>query len=703
MEIQNLGPCVPVIDISVTVIQNIDSTLKNNIFFQKTDQLNFLIDFSIKTKNVTLLNSLLKKNPELCRAMINDVTNLYWSSVILSGNLEMVKTLIRGGADLKKNDESKNKLADLAVMANNVEILKELINAGVDINLVGDYGTPLSGALIQKNYEIAKVLIEAGGDVNKMDRCGYSPLNNGIRSGNEEIAIALIEAKNTNLNQIDIYGINAVYAAVQAGNLKIVKLLIRKNADFNKPDNHGKTPLYVAAKNGKWEIIIYLISLGADVNKGDQFGKTPIYIATESNSLTIVKLLIAEGADVDKAYNDGTTSLSIAVAGRSLAIVKVLLAAGADASKAVKALRILKEGRTQGHKEILQLFMKQYPDLKLQIQEERHRLAVSHAFHIRGMTTLSKIHSEKISKNIDLKLEGAYGAPGWFRLMSKNFHFFKQAYPHLLSDERASLLIDTLNFAAEIPMQNSTSISKRMEAGLPIIVTTGYENHLVTILIWNDQIVICNRGGASRRPMEIFRFSTGVINAEAIIKIMKIKNLSKKFYENFLNFLVPPDFKQNDLDYILQFATTLPSQVVGNCSWVSAITAVFAMMLIGGVRGEHKGRLGDDDDIISFQELEERIEAEVNLYRTWIAFQQVSSLERLMKPIKEENLHFKPDHRLILTALRSANLMLLDNFLSNKLQSLTGTYMQLLTPDECHKLKTYLEIWKNSDREAVIL
>ena len=105
------------------------------------------------------------------------------------GNLEIVKYLL---SDCKFNVEYKNKLKNnteqiehlvspvwCAAVSGKLEVLKYLIKFGANVNSESDTGsTPLRSACLDSNLEIIKFLVQNGGDIQKPNQVGGTCLIN---------------------------------------------------------------------------------------------------------------------------------------------------------------------------------------------------------------------------------------------------------------------------------------------------------------------------------------------------------------------------------------------------------------------------------------------------------------------------------------------------------------------------------------------
>lgn len=129
------------------------------------------------------------------------------------------------------------------------------------------------------------------------------------------------------------------YAAINAGAIDCVKLMISRGANVNLADDEGVTPLMTSARvtyRGTIEITELLIKKGANVNARAGKGSTALMYASsgvaahyEDDYVRVVRLLIKNGAKVNVRNKMGTTPLSIATEGKWKKIVALLKKAGA--------------------------------------------------------------------------------------------------------------------------------------------------------------------------------------------------------------------------------------------------------------------------------------------------------------------------------------------------------------------------------------
>ncbi|KAI3610019.1 multiple ankyrin repeats single kh domain [Moniliophthora roreri] len=122
----------------------------------------------------------------------------------------------------------------------------------------------------------------------------------------------------------------ALQAALEAGNLNNVKLLIEKGADPNVQGGKYGTALQAASMAGNLEIVKMLFEKGADPNVPGGMYETALQAASREGNLEIVKLLVEKGADPNVQGGMYETALQAALQAGNLEIVKLLVEKRAD-------------------------------------------------------------------------------------------------------------------------------------------------------------------------------------------------------------------------------------------------------------------------------------------------------------------------------------------------------------------------------------
>jgi ankyrin repeat protein len=133
-------------------------------------------------------------------------------------------------------------------------------------------------------------------------------------------------------NARDSRDITPLMYAAEIGSVAEMRLLIGHDADVNARNAFGATALMWSAFDVQKARL--LIEHGADVNIAAKSGKTALLIALSRPSPEVARLLLAKGADMAAVDKNGLTALLAAVRGNDIATIRMLVNAGADVNRA---------------------------------------------------------------------------------------------------------------------------------------------------------------------------------------------------------------------------------------------------------------------------------------------------------------------------------------------------------------------------------
>lgn len=152
------------------------------------------------------------------------------------------------------------------------EILKALATL-----LPDSYGKPALHCCT--TAEEVNLLLQLGVDKEEKSKKGWPPLFLACRTGNEEAAIALVEA----------------------------------GADPNRAvEDDFATPLHEPCRYDRWRLTRALITAGADLNAApSEKAWTPLHIACDLGRIHSARLLIAAGANLQARNSDNHTPLDL--------------------------------------------------------------------------------------------------------------------------------------------------------------------------------------------------------------------------------------------------------------------------------------------------------------------------------------------------------------------------------------------------------
>ncbi len=196
----------------------------------------------------------------------------------------------------------------------NRDVVKLLIKLGADVNLKDKHGeTALMVASYYGHKEIVQMLIKVGADVNARSNHGDTALIYASRYGYKDIAELLINM-GVDINTGGINGSPALIEASWTGYKEIVELLVNSGVNINAQDDRGVTALIRAAEFGRKEIVELLIRSGANINIRDTFGRTALIMVsmrnnTDINNTEIINTLLKAGANTNYRDNLGKNYL----------------------------------------------------------------------------------------------------------------------------------------------------------------------------------------------------------------------------------------------------------------------------------------------------------------------------------------------------------------------------------------------------------
>jgi ankyrin repeat protein len=290
------------------------------------------------------------------------------ATACLNTDIELVKTLIKAGADVNGKDVGGNSALDCvpyessvshkvvqllleakakptpgsampllcaATAYNDIDLMKLLLTAGAKSDALDSSGaSPMHIAswmtrTMKKSSRALRVLIDVKGNVNALDKLHRTPLMVAASRNNMEELKMLLEA-NAKLDvRRSADDATALCIAAKAGYTDIVLELLKARADVNAADKYDSSPLHFAAEGGHAEIVDALIGAGADLSTLNEDGMYPLTSAIVNNHSSIAVSLIEANATVDFVYDDLTPVQLVAFHGCKM-VIPALAAAGVD-------------------------------------------------------------------------------------------------------------------------------------------------------------------------------------------------------------------------------------------------------------------------------------------------------------------------------------------------------------------------------------
>ena len=300
--------------------------------------------------NLKIMKWMIKKSGDDSKAI-----NIFMLCACSLGNLEVVKYLVKEGADLSFEHEGKTALL-LSCVQGHLNVVRYLVEEK-KIQLIsipkefpfphGMKGNILEEALLQAcaggHLDIVKYFIEeikmdpnlkngwglspvmyVCAKISEQDECqfrlnvlkylveeckvdcdvrdigGYTPLMNACRNLNLQFVKYLVENTNVDVNAVSIIGSTALSWSFAMSKFDIVDYLVREEkVDISIEDMNGNTILMSACGEGRVDLVKYLIEeRKADVGVRNAGDEDILSCAWRKGRMDVVKYLIEEGVKI---------------------------------------------------------------------------------------------------------------------------------------------------------------------------------------------------------------------------------------------------------------------------------------------------------------------------------------------------------------------------------------------------------------------
>ena len=261
---------------------------------------------------------------------------------------DVIKLLIRRGANIDAQDCVENTALHKAAQAGDIDMVRLLISKKARVSVKNDSGkSALDLACAGNKSKVIEHLLKSGATC-EPDASGRTELHEAIEGGCDADIIKLFVSKDVDVNAKDNEGfskspyrclhtlltlIGALHFAATRGDKDILQTLINAGAVIDVKSDSGMTLLHEAARGGSVEGVRQILEYGVDIEARDNLNMTPLFAACwdANGSDAIVRALLAAGANVSVVDKCGYSPLhELAKKGRTKAALMLLETGKAD-------------------------------------------------------------------------------------------------------------------------------------------------------------------------------------------------------------------------------------------------------------------------------------------------------------------------------------------------------------------------------------
>ncbi|KAK7929418.1 hypothetical protein WMY93_005813 [Mugilogobius chulae] len=289
-----------------------------------------------KRGNTNMVALLLDRGAQIDAKTRDGLTPLHCAA--RSGHDPAVEILLERGAPILAR--TKNGLSPLHMSAqgDHVECVKLLLQHKAPVDDVTlDYLTALHVAAHCGHYRVTKLLLDKKANPNARALNGFTPLhiacNHRVWFDSHSCSCLYgppqhcptFAANGASPDIRNIRGETALHMAARAGQMEVVRCLLRNGAFVDAMAREDQTPLHISSRLGKTDIVQLLLQHMAHPDAATTNGYTPLHISAREGQVETAAVLLEAGASHSLATKKGFTPLHVAAKYGSLDVAKLLL------------------------------------------------------------------------------------------------------------------------------------------------------------------------------------------------------------------------------------------------------------------------------------------------------------------------------------------------------------------------------------------
>ncbi|CAG2199669.1 unnamed protein product [Mytilus edulis] len=305
--LENNADCNNCIHSKQLIIESLSGHPNETVHDKMTD---FLLSLKWYTRsNNSTIQLLMQHKPDINAKALHGLNALVFSA--MNGNLEIIKLLLRNGADCNICCDSKESIKGTSTnltkktekqkkqhIFNFVYTLSSIVNRRrYDMAVQYKWIEFYSEGSVEYDYEegVTYISEELLDHVLRVVT-DSSPLHIACFMLRTDVVRCLLEHK-ANINMAKEDGTTPLSYACEVGNTDIVQILLEKNANIDICDNDGFTPLIKSCLNKNISIIQLLTKLKPDINERTVDGANGLFFSAMYGNKAIAQILLQNTAD----------------------------------------------------------------------------------------------------------------------------------------------------------------------------------------------------------------------------------------------------------------------------------------------------------------------------------------------------------------------------------------------------------------------
>uniref|UniRef100_A0A8C4UYT9 Ankyrin repeat and death domain containing 1B n=1 Tax=Falco tinnunculus TaxID=100819 RepID=A0A8C4UYT9_FALTI len=309
-------------------LETMEKLFKKNVNINAVDSLKrTAFHFAVARSHTSAVDFLLCHKARLDMADQHGLTVIHLAA--WTGNLDIMRKLIKAGADQKAKNEDGMNVLHFAAQNNSVKIVDYFLQ---DLHLNdlnkpdGKGKKPFLLAAEKGHVDMINNLITLKLFTPEKDKEGNTALHLAAKNGHSEVVEILLKQWEE-INDINQNNSSALQIAVQNGHLSLVTFLIDKNIDLIPKPEQKNSPLHLAVINNHLPAVKSLLDASHDINSINHRQETPLHLAADLGNVELVEVLLKAGCDLKSVDKNGKTALAVASRSNHALIVDMIIKA----------------------------------------------------------------------------------------------------------------------------------------------------------------------------------------------------------------------------------------------------------------------------------------------------------------------------------------------------------------------------------------